>query len=55
MLFRPKPKELSLPDKGFVPRDLVEDEVVEGFKLCEDCMATLTYSKFKRCICKDYE
>ena len=54
MPFRPEPK-LSLPDKGFVPKDLVEDEAVEDFKLCEDCMATLTCSKFKRCISKDYE
>ncbi len=54
MPFRPEPKELRLPDKGFVPRDLVEDEVVEDFKLCEDCMTTLTCSKFKRCVCKDY-
>ena len=47
MPFRPEPKGLSLPDKGFIPKDLVEEDDMD---ICEDCSCPITCQSFKHCI-----
>ena len=53
MPFRPEPKELSLPDKGFVPKDLVEELGVGEELMAEgwpdlDPMAMCLYAALRR-------